>query len=237
MNDILYKMCYEKLQLSEYSDMKITSIFSKKQRNTTTVIAYGVDESDPDRMVSLGIVNDELISIYQIPEWDFTVDEYYLDLLENNYQIDYCSLSEHYNIWHNIKENREEMSHEIGLQNYLNYCEENNITKERLNQLHMVPVDIMHFKKEQNQSYIILAETKCYPTSVVFGVNPKAPSPYVTWMKHEKEDGKEYNLGHYFTSINAARKDFDQRSKELMNEQTKAYASFTKEKKEVSHER
>lgn len=68
-----------------------------------------------------------------VPEWEFNFDYYIYNYLEEGKQIAYMTDNVHYNIWNSINElYPTDIDYKDGVQNYLQYCAENGITKEYL---------------------------------------------------------------------------------------------------------
>ena len=47
----------------------------------------------------------------KILEWDYNIEDYLLDDLENGFEIEYMTLDEHCGIWYTIDNWREDISH------------------------------------------------------------------------------------------------------------------------------
>lgn len=87
-----------------------------------------------------------------VPDWDFNLDEYFFKELQNGYEIGFITNDVNYGLWSTIDEfYPEDIENIKGVQKYLKYCVDNNITKEKLSKLmnNDVP-DIMKFYQEQN---------------------------------------------------------------------------------------
>ena len=68
-----------------------------------------------------------------IPEWDYNFDYYVYDLLEKGCDVGYMTDEMHYSIWHSINElYPNDIEFTDGLLKYVDYCKNNNITKEYL---------------------------------------------------------------------------------------------------------
>lgn len=82
-----------------------------------------------------------------VPEWDFNFDGYVFEELQKGYKIGFMSDDMHYGIWQAIEEYYpEEFDNKSGVQSYLKYCFDNNITKEYLDEkLQLNTVDIMKY--------------------------------------------------------------------------------------------
>ena len=70
--------------------------------------------------------------ITQIPDWAYTgVDNEIFEPLINGKKIGYMTMESHYNIWNEIDElYPDDIYNKDGLEFYLDYCKENNITKD-----------------------------------------------------------------------------------------------------------
>ena len=68
------------------------------------------------------------------PEWALTFDEYLYDRLAEGYEIKWMDDNAHAPIWTDIIEgnSREDILENVGMQKYINYCKENNITQEKV---------------------------------------------------------------------------------------------------------
>lgn len=73
-------------------------------------------------------------------------------------------------------------------------------------------------EQKRNQGYVLSDSITIGESTFVLGYNPKAPSPYVTWVAGYN-DG--YYYGHYFTSEEDARKDLFKRAISEIPEETK----------------
>lgn len=68
-----------------------------------------------------------------IPEWDYNFDYYVYDLLEKGCDIGYMTDEMHYGIWNSINElYPNDIEFTDGVLRYVEYCKNNNITKEYL---------------------------------------------------------------------------------------------------------
>lgn len=112
--------------------------------------------------------------MFDISEWMYSADEYIFEYLEQGYEIKYMTAETHYGLWCEIENKRfEDNIDELdGVQKYLKYCYENEITKEYLdNKVDLDVIDIMklykgeYLKVEDNQvqmskaKYVKLNET------------------------------------------------------------------------------
>ena len=102
-----------------------------------------------------------------VPEWDFNFDYYIYNYLEEGKQIAYMTDDVHYSIWNSIHElYPTDIDYKDGVQNYLQYCADNGITKEYLDkQTELDTPDIMKYfdglainEKMEYKGYIIEAD-------------------------------------------------------------------------------
>ena len=99
-----------------------------------------------------------------ISEWAYNFDEYLFQELENGYEIGYMSADNHYGVWNSIKElYPEDINYKDGVQWYLQYCVDNGITKEYLDEkTNLDTPDIMKYFKG-----LALHETMTYKGYVI----------------------------------------------------------------------
>lgn len=172
------------------------------------------ERTDPENITLVTAKEGEPYFIEAIPDWDFNVDDYLLQDLENGYGIVYMDQSTHYDVWCSIDGIRDEIQFENGLQKYLAFCQKNDITVKSFSSLGMDKVDIMDLYDESNQGYKIIQELTIDQQTIVLGHSKTNPSPYVTWeTNRNRDDG--YRSGHYFVNIKDAQRDFEERSKSL----------------------
>lgn len=82
-----------------------------------------------------------------IPEWDFNFDEYFFKELQKGYAVVFVSDDTHYGLWNTIIDlYPEDIENLQGVQKYLQYCKDNNITVEYLdNAMKMNVKDAMKY--------------------------------------------------------------------------------------------
>ena len=70
-----------------------------------------------------------------VAEWAYNFDEYLFQELEKGYKVGYMSAENHYGVWNSIEElYPEDINYKDGVQLYLQYCADNGITKEYLDE-------------------------------------------------------------------------------------------------------
>ena len=128
----------------ENEDKAIDFILYNPKTNESYVLASnGVDEiilfAPYTKNYPKGYMN--------VPDWDFNFDEYFFEELQNGYEIGFITNNVNYGLWSTIDEfYPEDIENIKGVQKYLKYCVDNNITKEKLSKImnNDVP-DIMKF--------------------------------------------------------------------------------------------
>lgn len=192
-----------------YGDYVLDYILTKKnEHGTIDFQGYATSREDPDEMISC-LYTDGRKECQYVPEWDFNVDDYLFESLENGHEISYMSLECHYNIWCSVDENREELNHLDGLQKYLSYCQKNNITPETIANITGHFVNIMDLYKENNCGYDIIASTAIAHSAIVLGYN-KRKDEYVTWITSpNRKNG--YDMGVYRSNYKEAFKNYEAR--------------------------
>lgn len=155
---------------------------------------------------------------FSIPDWDFNVDDYLLKDLEEGYQIAFMPIMEHYNIWCAIDDFHDEIQNKRGLQEYLGYCQKNDITPSLIQSIGQQRINVMKFYHEENQGYQIIADYAINKAAYVIGYNPKAPSPYAVWRTNANRS-KGYDIGHYFDNFDEAFSDFKERIQDEVDKQ------------------
>lgn len=116
-----------------------------------------IDKDDPENATATAFRDDEIAiidlktnEINPTAEWAFNIDEDIFSELENNKEIGYMTLDFHYGIWSVIEQwYPEDMDYKKGMQEYLKYCKENGITKEKLE---FKGEDAMQHYKEKNKA-------------------------------------------------------------------------------------
>lgn len=187
----------------------------KKSDGTIAAKAVAYDTDDPEDLVQLTINENGMLSYSYLPEWDYNIEDYFFDELEQGYEITYMPLSEHYGMWASIDMVKDEIEHIDGLQKYLSYCQKKEITSQTISLLGLKDIDIILLYQEQNNKYKIIAEMNCNNDTIVLGYNKNAVQPYVTW-RTTRNRKYGYNSGHYFKEFKAAHKDFKERSHKVM---------------------
>lgn len=132
MNEYV-KRAYDEISsflLEDNKNMHIDSIiFDEKTKSTYTIATDGNDicySFDPYSKYESNGYN-------IVPEWDYNFDYYVYDLLEKGCDIGYMTDEMHYGIWNSINElYPNDIEFTDGVLRYVEYCKNNNITKEYL---------------------------------------------------------------------------------------------------------
>lgn len=169
---------------------------------------------------------------FEIPEWDYNVDSYLFDDLENGYEIIYMPLDYHYGVWCCINEQQNEIDHIEGMQKYLQYCKDHHITHDVLlnlgNYAKDVP-DVMELYHEKNVGCSIIDEFSIGERSIVLAHKP-ATKEYVTWRTTPTRR-RGFDNGHYFVNFSQAYEDFRERSHGILNDYFIEHKSVIKPEK------
>lgn len=114
----------------EHQNKHIDYILVDQETNETYVLASdGADEAIEFNPLSKNYKE----GFQYVPEWDYNFDYYIYNYLEEGKQIAYMTDNVHYSIWNSIHElYPEDIDYKDGVQNYLQYCADNGITKEYL---------------------------------------------------------------------------------------------------------
>ncbi len=230
-----YHTCIDILRETEKYNFDILYIITKKEHDKRQYIAYAFSLDDPEDMLSIHVNSDGSYDTFSIAYWDFNIDDYLLESLENGYEIDYMPLVEHYDVWWCIDQWREDISHKEGLQNYLSYCQVNGIGKHEIDLMQLESIDIMDLHVEKNYNYQIIASTTIGNNTIVLGYNAKKDE-YVTWATTPTRK-YGYDIGHYFSNYRGAFKDYRQRCTDMLDRHLQIVRNNTKPKEKNVPER
>lgn len=204
----MIKAVKDYLREIDYFNFSVSYILSKTNNyKLEEIMAVARNDDNCEEVIGIKLVDDKSI-YYPIADWDFNVDSYLLEDLENGYEFVYAPLQEHYNIWCQIDEWRDEIDHSDGLQKYLSSCQKQNVTKEAIALLGFNKVDITDLYQEVNGNYKIIADMSCGNKAVVLAYNKNAPAQYVTW-RTTKNRIRGYDIGCYFTTFKDAYENFE----------------------------
>ena len=149
----------------EHQDKKVDYILYKSDTKETNILCS--NSSGEEAIEFTPITKNYQDGYSNVPEWDFNFDYYIYNLLEEGWQIGYMTPEVHYSIWNSIHElYPEDIDYKDGVQNYLQYCADNGITKEFLDKnTELDTPDIMNyfeglamFETMEYKGYIIEAD-------------------------------------------------------------------------------
>ena len=104
-------------------------LFNPKTNDTYVLVSDGYDEA----IEFTPYTKNESGGYIQVPEWDYNFDYYIYNYLEDGLKIGYMTDDVHYSIWNSINElYPTDIEYKNGVQEYLQYCKDNNITKKYL---------------------------------------------------------------------------------------------------------
>ena len=159
MNEIVEK---EKKRIEEFikdndlhQDKKIDYIlYNSKTNETNTLIS---DEYGENAIEFTPVSKNTFEGFDYVAEWDYNYDYYLFNLLEADWEIGYMDINVHYGIWESINDlYPNDYDCVNGFYNYMKYCKENNITKEKIyNETGFEPKDIMRFYNELPNGYVV----------------------------------------------------------------------------------
>ena len=222
---------YQIFRDKEEFDMVISQVLSLKNEDGTIGFqAIAVSQSDSDEIRCIRENIQGKTEYQKVPSWDYNIEDYLLDDLENGFEIEFMTVDEHCGIWYTIDNWREDISHVDGLQKYLSYCQQNEITSQVISLYSSDHIDISDLYQEANGPYKIIAETSIGSRAIVLGHNSISPSPYVTWdTTPNRKHG--YYAGHYFSSYTDAFKDYKERCQVIMSKHLEFERNKTKPNK------
>lgn len=216
--DEIIKSCRNYLKEINCSNYSISYILCKKEHyDIKEIKAVAHDESNYEDIISIQLTDDEKNN-FSVADWDFNVETYLLEDLEHGYEFVFAPLNEHYNIWCQIDEWRDDIEHQDGLQLYLGACQRQGITKEAIALLGYQKVDITDLYQEQNNRYKIIADISCGDKAIVLAYNENAPSQYVTWRTTPNRK-RGFDSGYYCSSFKDAYENFEKRCMDMMEDQ------------------
>lgn len=160
---------------------------------------------------------DEQNYVQQVADWDYNFDSYVFEKLNNNYDIGYMDMETHYNIWCSSDEMYpDDICEKEGLQAYLRYCKDSNITKETIDKSQNLDVpDIMLYSYDREVFYddgkTLIAIGKRRDEDIAIVEVPKGnKTEYVLAFNYEIKDNKiVWGYGYYYDGLfNNVKNDF-----------------------------
>lgn len=133
----------------EYSEFNIDYILKDNNKlNDTLVIASNYDEIIQIKPYDM--------EVKDLMDWAYNFDEDIFEELEKGKEISYMNIDVHYSIWVTLeKVYPDEIEYKNGVQKYLKYCKDNNITKERIEKeekLDNLPDAMKYYKTEKQKN-------------------------------------------------------------------------------------
>ena len=174
----------------EHQNKHIDYILVDPETRATYVLA---SDGNEEAIEFTPYIKDYKGGYQNVPEWDYNFDYYIYNYLEEGKQIAYMTDDVHYSIWNSIHElYPTDIDYKDGVQNYLQYCADNGITKEYLDdKTGFATPDIMeHFEglvineKIEYKGYIIEADDLNYD-------NPKENLVHIYDNEQDYINGEE----------------------------------------------
>lgn len=134
--------CYQLLSRSEFNDCDLNAVYAKEEKGEITVFALAYKSDDNDRAAGIYGKQGELY-IKDMPEWHYSQDEYDFEFLEEGGEVLYIHPDCHYNMWCSIEEIKPENFHnKKGMLKYVDYCRTHGVTKEHIEKVVGLKLDI-----------------------------------------------------------------------------------------------
>lgn len=110
----------------EYKNMEICYMLEDvKDKGNSFIVAMNNDD--------IIEINPFTKEINETADWAYNIDDDIFGMLESDKKISYMSINMHYGIWQTIDQwYPEDLEHKKGMQKYLKYCKDNNITQTRI---------------------------------------------------------------------------------------------------------
>ena len=110
----------------EYKNMEICYMLEDvKDKGNSFIVAMNNDD--------IIEINPFTKEISETADWAYNIDDDIFGMLESDKKISYMSINMHYGIWQTIDQwYPEDLEHKKGMQKYLKYCKDNNITQTRI---------------------------------------------------------------------------------------------------------
>ena len=132
----------------EFEDMNIEYVLMNKENIENSVVLA----SNGENAVEIECKTKQVIR-YQ--EWNYNLDTEIFEYLEKGYEIGFMSDEWHYNIWTILEETdiKEDIDYKTGMQKYLKYCKDNEITKDYLEKdfFDVKVFDIMQYYEDNSK--------------------------------------------------------------------------------------
>lgn len=176
----------------EHKNKRIDYILVNEEKEEYIVIASdGLDE-----MIEFAPYTKELPNNYsKVPEWDYNFDTYLFEHLENGFEISFMEDEVHYGIWQAIEElYPSDMQFLNGFQKYLNYCYQNNISKEYLEkklEFNYSDNNVPNIMKYYQNDYIEIVDDQVIMNKKTFN---KISNGNINTLNFEKKSGTKHRL-------------------------------------------
>lgn len=133
----------------EYKDYELCYILKDTEEIKDSIIMA----SNGEEMIQIDPFDDEIIAIM---DWAYNIDEDIFEQLQDHNKIlEYMNMDVHYGIWCSVEQwYPEDIEYKKGMQEYLKYCKENGITKEKMEKYikNAKVMDIMKYYKDKTKN-------------------------------------------------------------------------------------
>lgn len=116
--------------------------------NPKESFAICADEKREDALLLKPYIKNKSLKFRIIDYYNFNFDDHFFNYVQNGYEISKVSMQAHYAIWSQIEEwYPYDIENKKGMQKYLKYCKDNNITKEKIDKAcgTSMTIDIMKY--------------------------------------------------------------------------------------------
>ena len=207
--------CYELMHdLVEHHGKEVQMVLiNKKDEEESLAYAYGKEE---ESLIEIRPHTKEKEAVWSIPEWDFNFDNYFFELIENDYEIGMITPEMHNDIWNSLRELfPTELNNLDGVQKYLKYCKDNGITKDYLDKKLKINVDdVMQYLDMEPLEINDVVEYKGY-VAQVDDRNYDEPRESIVYIYKSKQDMID---GNYIDQISLRNDNMKNNIKEYIDE-------------------
>jgi len=124
--------------------------------NTKNIIMSASGKEDSSLEIILSENDKGNFECKQVSDWEFSIHEYIFSYLDNGYEIAEIKMPVHLTAWQALLDKYSENYYDNGVQKYLQYCKDNEITKEKVETVSDEKIeDIMFLYKYPKDTFIV----------------------------------------------------------------------------------